>query len=159
MKIDVSRLGPEAQRQVLSKMLVVKARESKYGSRKAVRMMPNGTLRRFDSQKEARRYDELTARLRAGMIRDLRLQHTFTLQEGYVNSDGGDLMIGVVDEDTVRSAVDSYTDAPCRPMIYQPAECSLAQVMDLSRAIAGLDFPDRTTAHTLPDQGWRGGGN
>ena len=88
MRIDVSRLGAEAQRQVLSKMLVVKARESKYGSRKDVRMMPNGELRRFDSQKEARRYDELTARLRAGMIRDLRLQHTFTLQEGYVNSDG-----------------------------------------------------------------------
>ena len=76
----------------------------------------------------------------------------------YVNSDGGDLMIGIVDEETVRSAVDSYTGAPCRQVIYQPAECSLAQVMDLSRAIAGLDFPDRTTAHTRPDQGWRGGG-
>ena len=55
-------------------------------------------------------------------------------------------------------AVDSYTGAPCRQVIYQPAECSLAQVMDLSRAIADLDFPDRTTAHTLPDQGGRGGG-
>ena len=72
--------------------------------------------------------------------------------------ESGVLMIGVVDEETVRSAVDSYTGAPCRQVIYQPAECSLAQVMDLSRAIAGLDFPDRTTAHTLPDQGWRGGG-
>ena len=76
----------------------------------------------------------------------------------YVNSDGGDLIIGVVDEETVRPAVDSYTGAPCRQVIYQPAECSLAQVMDLSRAIADLDFPDRTTAHTLPDQGGRGGG-
>ena len=72
--------------------------------------------------------------------------------------ESGILMIGVVDEETVRSAVDSYTGAPCRQVIYQPAECSLAQVMDLSRAIAGLDFPDRTTAHTRPDQGWRGGG-
>lgn len=71
----------------------------------------------------------------------------------YVNSDGGDLMIGIVDEETVRSAVASYTGAPCRQVIYQPAECSLAQVMDLSRAIAGLDFPDRTTARTHPDQG------
>ena len=67
-------------------------------------------------------------------------------------------MIGVVDEETVRSAVESYTGAPCRQVIYQPAECSLAQVMDLSRAIAGLDFPDRTTARTHPDQGRRGGG-
>ena len=72
--------------------------------------------------------------------------------------ESGVLKIGVVDEETVRSAVDSYTGAPCRQVIYQPAECSLAQVMDLSRAIAGLDFPDRTTAHTRPDQGWRGGG-
>ena len=76
----------------------------------------------------------------------------------YVNSDGGDLIIGVVDEETVRSAVDSYTGAPCRQVIYQPAECSLAQVMDLSRAIANLDFPDRTTAQTLPAEAWRGGG-
>lgn len=76
----------------------------------------------------------------------------------YVNSDGGDLIIGVVDEETVRSAVDSYTGAPCRQVIYQPAECSLAQVMDLSRAIANLDFPDRATAQTLPAEAWRGGG-
>lgn len=76
----------------------------------------------------------------------------------YVNSDGGDLIIGVVDEETVRSTVDSYTGAPCRQVIYQPAECSLAQVMDLSRAIADLDFPDRTTAQTLPAEAWRGGG-
>lgn len=76
----------------------------------------------------------------------------------YVNSDGGDLIIGVVDEETVRSAVDSYTGAPCRQVIYQPAECSLAQVMDLSRAIVDLDFPDRTTTQTLPAEAWRGGG-
>ena len=35
----------------------------------------------------------------------------------YVNSDGGDLIIGVVDEETVRPAVDSYTGAPCRQVI------------------------------------------
>ena len=46
--------------------------------------------------------------------------------------ESGVLKIGVVDEETVRSAVDSYTGAPCRQVIYQPAECSLAQVMDLS---------------------------
>ena len=33
---------------------------------------------RFDSQKEARRYDELMAMLRAGIISDLRLQPQFT---------------------------------------------------------------------------------
>ena len=39
---------------------------------------------RFDSQKEARRYDELMVMLRAGIISDLRLQPQFTLQESYI---------------------------------------------------------------------------
>lgn len=43
---------------------------------------------RFDSQKEARRYDELTTMLRAGIISDLRLQPQFTLQESYVTETG-----------------------------------------------------------------------
>lgn len=43
---------------------------------------------RFDSQKEARRYDELTTMLRAGIITDLRLQPQFTLQESYVTETG-----------------------------------------------------------------------
>lgn len=33
-------------------------------------------------------YDQLAARLRAGEIRDLRIQQTFTLQEAYVSSSG-----------------------------------------------------------------------
>ena len=52
--------------------------KTKYGSRKDTR----GELR-FDSQKEARRYDELMVMLRAGIISDLRLQPQFTLQESY----------------------------------------------------------------------------
>lgn len=43
---------------------------------------------RFDSQKEARRYDELMVMLRAGIITDLRLQPQFTLQESYVTETG-----------------------------------------------------------------------
>lgn len=43
---------------------------------------------RFDSQKEARRYDELMTMLRAGIITDLRLQPQFTLQESYVTETG-----------------------------------------------------------------------
>lgn len=86
MRIDVTRLSPTAQKQLLGKVLA--EQESKYHNRKAVRMMPNGTQRTFDSQKEARRYDELAALLRAGKIRDLRLQPTFTLQESYVTAEG-----------------------------------------------------------------------
>lgn len=43
---------------------------------------------RFDSQKEAWRYDELMVMLRAGIISDLRLQPQFTLQESYVTETG-----------------------------------------------------------------------
>ena len=43
---------------------------------------------RFDSQKEARRYDELMTMLRAGLITDLRLQPQFTLQESYITETG-----------------------------------------------------------------------
>ena len=43
---------------------------------------------RFDSQKEARRYDELMVMLRGGIISDLRLQPQFTLQESYVTETG-----------------------------------------------------------------------
>lgn len=57
--------------------------KTKYGSRKDTR----GELR-FDSQKEARRYDELMTMLRAGIISDLRLQPQFTLQESYVTETG-----------------------------------------------------------------------
>nr|DAV26245.1 MAG TPA: Endonuclease [Caudoviricetes sp.] len=43
---------------------------------------------RFDSKKEARRYDELLTMLRAGLISDLRLQPQFTLQESYCTETG-----------------------------------------------------------------------
>ena len=56
---------------------------TKYHNERAER---NGI--RFDSQKEARRYDELVVMLRAGIISDLRLQPQFTLQESYVTETG-----------------------------------------------------------------------
>ena len=43
---------------------------------------------RFDSKKEAERYEDLMAMLKAGEITDLKLQHTFTLQEAYKDPDG-----------------------------------------------------------------------
>lgn len=42
----------------------------------------------FDSKKEARRYELLMLRLKAGEIRELRLQQDFTLQEAYTTPDG-----------------------------------------------------------------------
>lgn len=43
---------------------------------------------RFDSKKEAGRFRELQAMLQAGLIRELRLQQDFTLQEAYTTPDG-----------------------------------------------------------------------
>ena len=74
---DLARLGPAARKQIQQ------AKPSKYRNRKAVRGMV-----RFDSQKEARRYDELLLELQAGAIRDLRLQPHYTLQEAYKTPDG-----------------------------------------------------------------------
>ncbi len=42
----------------------------------------------FDSMKEARRFDELMLLLRAGEIKDLKLQVNFTLMEGFTTIDG-----------------------------------------------------------------------
>lgn len=84
--MDISRLSESAQRQILAK--IGQQKQTKYRNEKATRRMPNGTIRTFDSQKEARRYDELVLLLKAGEISDLRLQQTFTLQEGYISSSG-----------------------------------------------------------------------
>lgn len=43
---------------------------------------------RFDSKKEARRYEQLMIQLQLGIIRDLRLQQDFTLQEAYTTVEG-----------------------------------------------------------------------
>lgn len=87
---DLARLGPEAQKQVLKKLTGGKPEEpkSKYGNRKAYRVMPNGRKQKFDSEGEAMRYDQLKALLAAGRIRNLRMQVGFTLIEGFTDSDG-----------------------------------------------------------------------
>lgn len=50
----------------------------KYGNRKEERIV-NGKVWTFDSRKEARRFDQLMAMLRAGLIRDLALQPEFVI--------------------------------------------------------------------------------
>ncbi|MCI8471457.1 MAG: DUF1064 domain-containing protein [Clostridia bacterium] len=60
----------------------------KYHNKPTERVTDSGAVLRFDSQKEARRYDELSALERAGQIRDLRLQVDFTLQEAYTDTEG-----------------------------------------------------------------------
>ena len=56
---------------------------AKYHNERAER---NGI--KFDSRKQARRYDELMVMLQAGIISDLRLEPQFTLQESYITETG-----------------------------------------------------------------------
>lgn len=63
-------------------------RDSKYHNSPTERVTPAGTVIHFDSQREARRYDDLITRQKAGEIRNLRLQVDFTLQEAYTDTEG-----------------------------------------------------------------------
>lgn len=82
MSIDISRLSPAAQRQIAQK-LGQQITQKKYHNEPDTR----GDIR-FDSRKEARRYDALMLMLRTGQISDLKLQPQFTLQEAYKKPDG-----------------------------------------------------------------------
>lgn len=103
MAINVNDLPPKYQRQALEKYMEQQARRglmpsaavpqdkakaNKYHNTPTERVTASGAVLHFDSQKEARRYDVLTAHLQAGQIRDLRLQVEFTLQEAYTDTEG-----------------------------------------------------------------------
>ena len=104
MSIDVKDLPPAYQAQALRKLMERERRKQraplpspadaptgggrKYHNKPTERVTPAGNVLRFDSQKEARRYDELAALERAGTIRDLRMQVDFTLQEAYTDTEG-----------------------------------------------------------------------
>lgn len=104
MGIDVKDLPPAYQAQALRKWAEQERKKergaipspaadappaaNKYHNKPTERVTASGAVLRFDSQKEARRYDELAALERAGTIRDLRMQVDFTLQEAYTDSEG-----------------------------------------------------------------------
>lgn len=95
MGYDPRMFGEAARRQILEKMQGKEYKPPKYHNEKASRQMPNGKVRTFASQREARRYDQLMLLLKAGQIKDLRLQQTFTLQESYVTAEG-EVVRGIV---------------------------------------------------------------
>lgn len=81
---DVARMSPAAQKQIAAKLVgEAQRKERKYHNEPTV---SHGV--RFDSRKEARRYDELMLMLKAGTIRRLKLQVDFTLQEAYTTPEG-----------------------------------------------------------------------
>ena len=103
MAINISDLPPKYQAQAVKKYMEQQARRglvpsaaavqdpekvNKYRNTPTTRVTASGAVLRFDSQKEARRYDFLIERERRGEIRDLRLQVDFTLQEAYTDTEG-----------------------------------------------------------------------
>lgn len=104
MTIDIDDLPPKYREQVWRKAIEQDQQRKREplpspalsGSRKAnkyhnsptERVTPSGTVIRFDSQREARRYDKLMAWQKTGEIKDLRLQVDFTLQEAYTDTEG-----------------------------------------------------------------------
>lgn len=89
---DLQRLGPEAKKQIMDKLGAKAVQEAKpktkYHNTPTDRIMPNGEVHTFPSAKEARRYDELALLLKAGRIRNLKLQPQFTITEAFITSEG-----------------------------------------------------------------------
>lgn len=103
MAINILDLPPKYQQQAVEKYMKQQKRRgpvppaaavqntdrvAKYRNTPTERVTASGAVLRFDRQKEARRYDHLTIRQKAGEIHDLRLQVDFTLQEAYTDPEG-----------------------------------------------------------------------
>jgi hypothetical protein len=96
MSIDISRLAPWAQAQIAQKAAAQmrekaerdEEKKRKYHNTPTERAADGGKTIRFDSRKEAARYDELMLLLRSGQIHELKLQPQFTLQEAYTTPEG-----------------------------------------------------------------------
>lgn len=100
MAIQLSDLSPKYQQQVIDQYKK-QGKEvpqdwnnppksdllTKYHNRPTERETPAESIK-FQSRKEARRYDELMLMLKAGVIRRLKLQPQFTLQESFITSEG-----------------------------------------------------------------------
>jgi len=90
--INLSDLPPKYQQQAMKQLAERMQKKqaaaeqpvrSKYGNVKTGR-----DALRFDSKKEAQRFDELVTMQQAGEIKDLRLQVEFTLQAAYTTPSG-----------------------------------------------------------------------
>ncbi len=137
MGIDLSSLPPWAQKQVADKLMSgsggkrtekkpQKDGSTKYRNKPDYRTMESGASMRFASKKEARRYDELMLMLRAGEIRDLKLQPQFTLQEAYTTPDGKrvrairyDADFSYIDCETGERVVEDVKSNATKTRVYQ----------------------------------------
>lgn len=83
MYVSLAELPERYRRQVKERYCFNGKKENKY---KNTRTSVGGIS--FDSKKEAARFNELRLMYSAGFIKDLRLQHAFTLQEPYTTPEG-----------------------------------------------------------------------
>ena len=84
--VDIARLGPAAQRQILDKVMdLERQKRGKYGNTSTT---VNNI--RFASAKEAARYQELMLLQKAGRIRNLRLQVDFPITVGWTDPETGE---------------------------------------------------------------------
>ena len=98
-------------------------------------------------------------RLRTAWALREYLEETVSAESyAYLNPGDGILTIGAIDEEALRAAVEAYTGTPCREVIYQPAECSQAQVAALTEALTDLECPYRTAASAVRIDGGAGEG-
>lgn len=85
--MDINDLPPKYQKQAEAQMGRETAKKGtkkpKYNNTKE----SYGNLK-FDSKKEKQRFEELIVMLEHGLISNLKLQHNFTLREGYTTPDG-----------------------------------------------------------------------
>lgn len=92
MAIRLEDLPPDVRKQAEAKIAANKgqapAKPRKYRNIPTTRVMPGGSVYTFQSTKEGKRYDELLLLLKAGVIKDLKLQHNCTLVEGYTTPEG-----------------------------------------------------------------------
>ena len=85
--MNINDLPPKYQKQAEAQIGRERAKKAvkkpKYNNTKVT----CGNLK-FDSKKEKQRYDELMFMQEQGLISGLKLQHNFTLREGYTTPDG-----------------------------------------------------------------------
>ena len=79
---------PPRMRELYARQVAPAVRQAQQKGEKYQNQMDERSGIKFDSKKEARRYDELMTMLRGGIITDLRLQPQFTLQESYITELG-----------------------------------------------------------------------
>ena len=90
MAISFDDLGVAAQRRAMQLYAAARGRgdpEHEKGNKYHAEKVDRGKLK-FDSRKEARRYDALVVLQSSGEITDLRVQPEFTLIEAYTTPDG-----------------------------------------------------------------------